>query len=361
MSKDSFVIKQNDDWWEYEERYKMKRKTRAVIMGTSCFPFLIRYWRELFNKWEKTVDKVYISLAPLGDYPGAREYAKSVLKHPKIRIRDKNEGWPTGMEEDAKEAKEDLLLVLHDDTFIHKPEFLEDTFSIMGDKAITPIHQVYSEIGYVEENMKKRYGDMLPWKCASGEQGYSFLLYLLFIPREQLMETSVNFQGSGWKKGDYIKELGITTDRDFGGDTGFKLGLELLQNGVMVQPIPRYTTANIPLEKNPLEKLRELQKNKEDLFSDEAGWLHICGMGNRLGDWFDKNKKEYKQSEQFKQDCILKLGWLFEFLSCDEFNEVSDYKEQVNREVENVIKKLNIDFRRVKEYQKIFHQLLWGK
>jgi len=161
------------------------KESKAAIMGTSCFPLLIRYWRELFNVWKDEVDRVYISLAPLGDYSGAKEYAKKILDHPKIKLRDEGIGWPNGMEEDAKEAKEDLLVLLHDDTFIYKKGFLEETFNKMEDKVLTPMHPIYSSQEMVETALRKKYPGIMPWKKGK-EQGYSFLLYLQSLEKGRL-------------------------------------------------------------------------------------------------------------------------------------------------------------------------------
>jgi len=153
--------------------------------------------------------------------------------------------------------------------------------------------------------------------------------------------------------------LEITATQDFGGDTGFLLGLELLKAGVKVEPIKKYPTIPVMYLDDPLAKLKKWHKEKKDMFSDEAKWIHIGNMGNTLPDWFDKGKKNYENEREYKEVTAYRLGWLFEIMSCDSFREIGKYKEQVNREIDNAIKTLNLDFKRIKEYQKLFHKLLW--
>jgi glycosyltransferase involved in cell wall biosynthesis len=259
--------------------------TRSVIIGTLYNPFIIRYWLENFKRWQHKVDAVYLC-HDRKHVPEIKKFLdKEVAKYSKIHILDDLGGWPYNMEQAIKQTKEDLILVVHDDTYFYNPEILDVYFDeAEKGKVITPLFVSYAPIQAVDDAVKNKY-PFMPWRV--GEYtSCSFLLYLLFCSRENYLKTDVDFSNNLWEKGEYIKELDYTPEERFGGDTGFRFGFQLLNSGVEVKPIKANNLSNIAHETDPIKTFNEMVKNGLD-------WLHLQNVSNMIPLWFDSEEDWY--------------------------------------------------------------------
>lgn len=340
--------------------------TRSAIMVSNFFPFFMRYWLEVFNrKWADKVDMVYIGM----DQPfelSVEPYLRKLFKHPKITL---TEGYATQFKyltDLFHLGKEELVMVLHDDTFFIDSDKLDTNFKIAEKgKIVTPLYNHYSPPDYVEKLMKEKFGNKVPFKCEA-DSAYSFLLYFFIAQRKQLEKTSVNFCGGDFKAGTYFKPLDTMLEQTIGGDTGFQLGLELLANGEEFNPIPHHnnTTYYLATDENPLEKLLKMKKEKSGLFNTD--WIHVMGMANNFKIWFREGKEyrmkefqNYKGQQSFVNGTEMRLGWLIECISCDTFKEIADYRDYIKIEINDIVKEFGLDWDRTKTYSKLFHEMIW--
>lgn len=340
--------------------------TRAVVFGTVYNPFILRYWLENFKIWQHKVDKVYLCHDRIHQ-PEIRAYLDAeVAKFPKIEIIEDCGGWPWNMEETIKhKAKEDLILVIHDDTYIYNPDILDKYFELTGDgKVITPLFVHYSPGGEVEAAVKAKYPQM-PWSV-DGYVSSSFLLYFLFCSRENYLKTDVDFANNLWTEKDYIKELDYTPKGRFGGDTGLKFGFQLLANGVEVLPIKDNNLVNIPHKPDPIGEFNKMVDEGLD-------WLHLQNISNTIplwfyseGDWFAGIKTEghkiheqaeYRDNPAVKEGNTMRLAWLEEFMAVDDFSKIKGFYDYIAKEKEYIIDYFKIDRERIDKYKSIIRRL----
>lgn len=251
----------------------MKRAKRAVLLGTGAFPIILRLWFENLRKWQEEVDVIYVAIDHYG-VPSTRDYIIKLAKqYPKVKLLEGVSGWPNSYADAFKQSKEDVFLIMHDDTYIYSSGIIDDYFLLVeSGKVVVPLHEIYSPSDVVNDALNKKYDNMF--------KIYSFLLYFLFISKENLNKTSVNFNGVGYPAGKYEPLLGTAPEVAVAGDTGFILALELFDKKVPFQIIPRSETAYLQGEEKPVNKLIQQMKDKEGIFSN--GWLHLQNTGNTI-------------------------------------------------------------------------------
>lgn len=318
------------------------RKTRAVLMGTGGWPFIIDYWLETLKLWESAVDKVYIAIEHFKE-PSVSEHIKERTKNdPKIVVFNDARGWPDSYTDAFNISKEDLFLVMHDDTYIKNPEIVDKYFELAEQgKVVTPLHEIYNPKEIVEDMLKTKYPGIFPLKSnpqegdMGGLEGYSFLLYLLFISRENLEKTTVDF--NGWQ------------ENKMGADTGFKLELDLLDKGIEIYAIPRYSTAVLPFMDNPFGELAKWDFNK-------IPYIHLQNIGNTIPAIVERDDVD---STWKHEGVILRLGWLLEYIKVTGYNHNNkDYIRSMDR-INKILTTFDIPFERVEKYADIFHKLVF--
>lgn len=297
--------------------------SRAVLLGTGAFPPILRLWLETYRKWQNEVDKLYIAVDNW-NIPEARGYFLNLIKEfPNAVILENTRGWPDSYADAYKQSKEDNFLIMHDDTFVYKKGIVDNYFKIAEQgEVVTQKHEIYSPVDIVNAVLGKKYN----WNSPP----YSFLLYFLFISRQNLEKTSLNFNGIGWKKGDDIPLLGIENATDgIAGDTGFLLGLELFEKQVPFHWIP-----------------------------DRSGWVHLQNTGNTIPLWFtqdiDARAWDLKVEEA-------RLAWLYEMMRTESFDEIPEFKKKCEDILKKVVLKCGSDIDMIEKIADNFHQLLYDK
>lgn len=263
------------------------RKTRAVLLGTNAYPFLIRYWYELFTRfWENEVDKVYIAVSK-PEHKSVWPYFRKLLhSHPKIEVFETGKMWPMSINEVAREIKEDLIWIPHDDTFVFKRGVLDRYFDIVEKtgKVITPLTQIYSEPAYVNDLLLRKYGGQLPINVPeTGEVGFSFYCNMFFVTRELMNKTSMDFGELHVKEGEIFEPLSHSPlEKNVDSDTNFKFELELLFAGAEFIGIPKMEVAGVYNDPSPIASLQSMKENKQGPFSHYAGWVHLQTMAYHI-------------------------------------------------------------------------------
>lgn len=282
------------------------KKTRVVLLGTGAFPPILRLWLETVKIWQNEVDKIYIAVDEANKV--SDELKKFCKKFPKIVIIEGCRGWPNSYNDAYEASKEDLFLIMHDDTLVYEKGLLDRYFRIAEKgKVAVPMHQIYEPAHIVNAALLKKYG----WD----NPPYSFLLYFLFISRKNLKKTTINFNGIGWLKDEAIPLLGIeSAPEGIAGDTGFLLGLELFEKQVPIYPI----------------------LNRE-------GWLHIQNVGNTIPLWFKEDLDSREWNLKYEEARLTWLYLMLKLLGKDNYWEIfKKVREKCNADYGKIVKMANI-------------------
>lgn len=360
------------------------RKTRAVLIGTNAYPFLMRYWYEIFTrKWQDEVDKVYIAISNPEHKSAWLNTRKLLQSHPKIEVVETNTNWPDSINAVAKTITEDLVLLAHDDTFIFKPGVLTKYFDMCEEenKVITPITPIFTPKDLVEELMQKKYPEQLPLRVEeTGETGYSFYCNMCILPRELMAKTSIDFGEWHVLRGEYCDLLDWTPIvNDFKADTNFLFMLELLKAGAHFHAIPKMEIATIYNFPDPISELLRLKKEKIGPFGDDSGWIHLQTMAYHVyGLYFDVGEREALTIQSggpvtrkihnlqgrvgepaFTWALTMQIAWIKEFMSVGNFGGIQKYYEHANAEIDYIIRFARLDRRKIHQFKRIFHKLIW--
>jgi hypothetical protein len=360
------------------------KKTRAVAMGTNAYPFLMRYWYEIFTQiWQDEVDRVYIIVSQ-PEHASTWGYTKSLLSsHPKIKLIETNGSWPASINFGTKQIQEDLVFICHDDTFIHKKGVLSKYFDIVEkeNKVVTPITPIFAPQYTIEEILKYNFPKQLPIEVKeTGEIGWSFYANMLFISRELLFKTSIDFGEYHRSIGQYCNLLNWTPlTQPWGADTNFLFELELLKAGAYFHGIPKYEIAHLYNLPEPVEAIKEMVEKKQGAFSDDAGWIHLQTLAYHIyGLYWDVGEKELIEKGRggkigrkmenmaasrglphFIWSHALRLAWILEFMSVGDYGGIQKYYDHAKTEIEWIIDYIEIDRKALKIFQDIFHKLIW--
>lgn len=361
----------------------MRKKTRAVLLGTNAYPFLMAYWFKLFETfWQDEVDKVYIAISS-PEHKSAWGYIKKLLtSNPKITVYETNTMWPGSINAVAQQITEDSIFIPHDDTFIYQPGLIDKYFKIVEetDKVVTPLTGNYSCGEAIEEIMLHRFPGQLPLVCENGEKGFSFYCNFFFISRELFHKTSMDFGGWLAKQGEECQLLNWTPLRsDWTADTNFKLGLELLREKAEFHIIPKYEFTSLYNLPNPLEEFEKMKSEKTSIFTENAGWVHLQTMAYHIyGLYFDYGEKEaiergvggliepkihnlrpFIGQHPCTWSHTFRLAWIYEFMEQCNYGGMQRYFEHTRKELKYIEEFLQLDRENIDTCKKIFHSLIW--
>lgn len=327
---------------------------RAVLLGTAAFPPIIRLWMDMFKTWQDEVDVAYLAVDHWYDrsvrdfiYRLASQFPKIVLLD--VKMRDVTIGWPNSYNEAFRNSKEDVFLIMHDDTLVYKKGVVSKYFDMAQQGTVAaPSIGIYEPRDIVDAAIQAKYG----WN----DSPYSFLLYFLFISRENLEKTSMDFNVKGWNVGDDIPLLGIkNSPTTVGGDTGFLLGLELFDKHVPFYRIPRSETASLSFQQeNVISLLIQWMKDKEHIFKE--GWLHLQNTGNTIPLWFTQDLDSREWHKNIEK---VRLAWLYTMMQFD-YIEIPEFNKRLHDVFSGVMLRCGLEIDEIQTISNIFHILLYG-
>jgi hypothetical protein len=157
--------------------------------------------------------------------------------------------------------------------------------------------------------------------------------------------------------------------------------LELLRAGAKVHGIRKYELAHLYNEKEPRKALATMVKEKQGVFGDEADYIHLQTMAYHIhGLYFDvgvrealekasgrkisrliTNRKAEVGGHAFTWDLIIKIAWLYEFLSVGDYSGMQKYHDHVLNELDYIIAFAKLSKTDIKYFSKVFHDLIWTK
>lgn len=305
-------------------------KTRCVVLSSNAFPFMVAYWMKLFKKWENKVDKVYFVVS---DYvePSTTEFVRKTLEHPKIDIFEGFGAYPFNITKVIQRfVKEDLVLIVHDDTFIYDPQYLEECFQ-KAEKgfAVTPFDAHYTPTDVARPIFKKLYPDL---------PEYSFFLHFFFAPREVIMKADAEFMNNSFEKGVFDSLVGGISP-GIGGDVAFGFGLRLFRDKVPFHQIALPPLMEILSGEDPLRQITALHPQA----------LHV----QALGYMFDELGKPpvYGHSAREKNTVTYRLAWIDEFMRG--VKGIEDYGDKIKKARDTIRDYMEIKEDEIKSYQKI--------
>src|SRR3990167_8638802 len=286
----------------------MDRKSRAVLLPTTAWPFIIRLWLENFKTWEDKVDKVYLAL---GDNTKPEFITSLKTQISKMQMSDKvtivitNSGWIDSYTDAYKASTEDLVMIMHDDTYINDPEMVDKNFKLAEEgKVVAAMWDAYGPKEEVEEWLRQTYPGVFP--TGTGNEKYGFVLNLIFISRINMDKTSVNFNGGN-----------IWPDKEgWGVDVGFRFMLELLDNKVEIYPLKRY---HFEME-------------------EKGDYIHLGNMASSIPPIFEGNDLPTFNWDipKFK----IKLELIEKALLLDDYEDIPEYRDKIKDRITELRKYL---------------------
>lgn len=183
----------------------------------------------------------------------------------------------------VKNAQGDYLLFCEMDGIIFKPEIVHNYFLMLEsgqyDVIGSPRMSCTPNIASIAQ---KKFG--LDY-TGLGDKGAGTWPCMLFIRRDLLMQTDLNFSNKGWKKGEQL--FGETLEEDGAMDTFGWMSLQLRALGAKFLDIPQNH-----IHPDDLEKFNE----GEGIFHSDVGYIHI---GSISGDPYEpKTEMEQKELEK---------------------------------------------------------------
>lgn len=360
------------------------RKTRAAVMGTNAFPYLMRYQYELFTKvWSDEVDRLYIIVSQPG-HPSSWGYIKALLSsHKKITVIETNTMWPESINIGTRQVQEDLLFICHDDTLIHRKGTLDGYFRTVEEEntVVTPVTPIFAPQYTIEELMKRNWPDQLPIIVEeTGEKGWSFYANMMFISRQLLAKTSINFGEYHKAVGEYCPLMNWTPlTQPWGADTNFVLLLELLKAGATFKGIKKQEFTQLYNLPDPVKSIKEMVEDSEGVFAPNVGWVHLQTMAYHIhGLYWDPEEKariDRTRGEpvpalienyatqvginHFTWSHALRIAWVLEFMETGDYDGMKKYHDYARAEIEHIIDYIGIDRSALKVFKDIFHKLIW--
>lgn len=364
------------------------RKTRAAVVGTNAYPYLILYFYELFKQfWYDEVDKVYFAISSAEHktvWPRVKNY---LSQDPKVVVIETNKNWPDSLNEVARSVTEDLLFFPHDDTLIYKKGVVDGYFKIVEEtgKVVTPLTGIYTPPDLTQELMKRQWPDQLPFTLEGSEPletGYSFYCNMFFIDGALFRKTSMDFgihRVEIGQRSELLDWTPLTTP--LSSDTNFLLCLELLKLGVQFHIIPKYEIASLYNEPEPAKALAEGIKSEKGPYSKDAGWIHLQTMAYHIyGMYFDLGVREELERtsggpvaplinnnhaslgiKSFYWSTLIKLAWIREFMTAINCDSLGRYHLHVLSELGYIMNYVKISETDVETFRKAFHYLIWNK
>lgn len=359
----------------------MARKSRAIIVGTNAYHYLMLYWLERFQTvWRDEVDRVYIAVSrPV--HPTNWPKTKALLQSDKkITVIETNTDWPNSITAALGAVNEESVGIWHDDLFVMKKGVVDSLFSVVeGEgKVVTPIHDNFTPPDLVKELMQHKWGSQLPLvEEGTGREGYAFFCNFFFCPRELLRKTRQNFGTLEIKKGEQselLNHLFLTTG--VYADTNFLLGLELLEAGAKFYCPREYDLQTyLPRGQNRLKTLKTLKNESSELF--DLPYLHFqtfsyhieglyldVGVREALekirGDAVPRPIENLPANVATRNDITLKLAAINNFMKPLEGTRPSEYDLHALREIDYIEKYLKISQRELDGTTKLLAEVLYG-
>lgn len=356
--------------------------TRAVLVGTNAYPFLIIFWLELAKRyWINDVDKIYIAVSePAHESPWlwTRKYLEA---QPKVKLIYTNTTWPKSINTVARTIEEDTVCLMHDDQFVIQPGVMDRYFKLAeeGERVITEMHPIYTPKDMIEELMVRKYPNQTPVQTDTGTE-FSFYVNFTFLKTKLMHRTSMDFGEYNVPIGQKSEHLDWTPKyHPIHSDTNFLFNLELYQQGATITPLKRIVFTNYIQEPYGIQKFIHDYRHRSGMFEQPLPYIHLQTMAYHIaGLCFDAGERE-KLSETsgrevehkleneasmqhvraWRQDKQFKLALIQEFMSATDYEGIAKYYKHTKKELQWIQKRFGFDKHTQDKLKITMHELFY--
>lgn len=325
--------------------------TKAVFLSAGGDPFIaslvIKLWQE---RWYDEVDKFYVSYNNHAGVPKevVAEFMCNIVVDPKIHVIYHPEGVGNGVPitEMTQIAKEDLCMLLEDDGFIFKPEYVKKAFERIEDGWVDAVGSPRGSCGLeVTDAMVKKYSLDI---SGLGDKGVNYWPNFFFCKIEDLRKTDMNFASKHFPKGSYFKELDHTFVEDNYGDTFVWGDIQMRYNGVRFGEIPQYHASP--------EEIEYYERGSDKWTSGtDIGWIHGGSLSSGWGGYISGRLPDVS-TDQAKQEIETRVA--FWRIAVDYTEGFEDFRWKYIAGLENLTAEAELSRDRIQKKYNIYRALL---
>lgn len=308
--------------------------------------FTLQLWN---THWRDEIDTMYVGYNNHAEVPKkiSYEFLRKWEKDPKVRIIYTPHGIGNGnpITQMLLNSKEDLLLLLEDDSYIFTPNVVSTWFEIIESDIVDIIGSPRYSVGEVADAAKEKYN--LDYSGV-GDKGFGWWPSFFLCKKADLLKTDLDFGSNEYPKGQYFKELDHTFKENDYTDTFTWASIQLRYLGLREQAIPQNHTHPYDLEN---------VNNKTNMFiNDDPKYLHGGSLSSGWGGYLNV-KVPPVETDMQKQDIETRVA--FWSIVDNVTEEYEDFKVLYKNAIQRLIidAKLNrtrID-NKIQLYRKVMH------
>lgn len=331
--------------------------SRAALLPTPGDPFILTYWIKKFREvWQGEVDRLYVCL---NMYPHIAEkvldYDMKMLTQmdkvevvyvPKMLYHGK------ALRQLVAYCEEDLLMFIEDDAIVFRPGAIDRAFrmiekeeaGIVGSPRFSCSQQILDASAEKYGLDYSGYGDKGPnmWPC------------FFFARREDMLKTNQHYESKGWKKGEYIPELGVTAEDELAGDTFVWVSMQLRAMGLEFAEVPQGHSHPDDME---------FYEKGEGIWDPLNPWVHIGSLTMTAETLLTEDRPEAlgkMETGMEKREAMRRFAWLLLFVeeTREETEELKPLRDIYVRRINDIIKKAGLSMTHINNLKAAYKQLM---
>lgn len=323
--------------------------TKSAFIASCYDPFVlllnVKLWRD---RWQNEIDHLYINLNNHCGVPKEVEVEtiKNLVGFSNISLVYHSRGIGNGVPlvELTKICKEDLVLLLEDDFFIHKPDVVKGNFQRIESGECDLLGSPRYGTGEIAEAAKKKFN--LDYS-GYGDKGFGLWPTGLYCRKEDLLRTSLDFGSNEYKAGTYCPELDHTFIHDCYTDTFTWASIQLRSLGLKIGEIAQNHASPFEIE--------EFDKKEGKWANGNPPYIHGGSLSSGWGGYLS-GKLPDVSTDIAKQEIETRVAfWLIASAVVDGF---TDFKYVYQQGIERLINNCQLDRDRIGKKVGIYRALL---
>lgn len=213
--------------------------TRAALLPSSGNPYVLGLWLNSFKRvWSSEIDKLYFTI-PVPIETNVKTYVIKMLQDAGAIYEPctHSNQHGSGIELLLSKSKEENILLIEEDCFVLQQGQINKHFDMLKTCDVVASPRGHYTDGIEQAALGK-----------FGERESCFWPNFFFSNRAVLENTSKDFCGTMWHKGDKIESLGLVCTKDECTDTFGRASLEIRSKGHRIQLVPQYHLNHKDLE-----------------------------------------------------------------------------------------------------------------
>lgn len=323
--------------------------SRSAFLSAGGDVLLADFCLSLFKKhFYDEIDTYYIGYNNHAevDQPTVYEFLRKWEKDPKIRIIYTPHGVGNGtpITQMLLNSKEEILLLLEDDSFLFTPGVVNEWFKKIETGVYDMVGSPRYTVGEIAIGAKKKYN--LDYSGV-GDKGFGLWPSFFVCKREDLLKTDWDFASTKYPHGKYIKEIDHTMMLDEYTDTFTFASLQLRHMGLRLFEIPQNHAHPMDLE---------YQRTHEVMFaSGNPLYIHGGSLSSGWGGYLNK-KLPPVASDMEKQDIETRVAWWL--ICCGQTDGYINFSLQYMQAIRDLIKNANLDSDRIMKKVNLYKGLM---